>query len=428
MVQNYDNHGILKNRRVNNPNLVPNLVTQVTRPDTISSGITKPGSVIEFVNSTVGTTQIVVNVGDDLQRALDNINSVGGGIVFVRDGMHIFNNDIITYSKVTIQGETAEGTIIDFNGTASGIRIKGTNAYTTGTVSVNVNTSNVTGVGTSWNQNMVGLQIFLGQLPYTIESVSSTTALTIVGTFTPTGVGGNLSGASYAIANPINDVLLSSLTVQNSTDKLVDVEYAGFIGVLFEKVLFTGGNYGLYVNYCGSTRVSFGGAIGNNYGMYFYNSDSISLDTLSNNSTVIGDNVYMNNSGDSTLFNCSFTNANGNGVTFVNGYNTNVLACTINANTGKGVEMVSGTNSVFLESSSCSSNGSDGVKLTATDNNNIISKLVCSGNGGYGINIANANCNTNIILGNNLFSNTAGQMANSGTNTKIRSNIGVADV
>ncbi len=72
--------------------------------------------------------------------------------------------------------------------------------------------------------------------------------------------------------------------------------------------------------------------------------------------------------------------------------------------------------------------GGDGIKLTATSNdieitgNNILN---CTG---YGINIANANCNSNIIVGNDLsVNNSAGNLHDVGTGTKIRGNQGVSD-
>src|SRR5262245_37087920 len=51
--------------------------------------------------------------------------------------------------------------------------------YNTGTVSVTRNSTTVTGVGSSWDQSMVGLQFRIGTATpiYTVAQVNSTTSL-----------------------------------------------------------------------------------------------------------------------------------------------------------------------------------------------------------------------------------------------------------
>ena len=418
MVQNYDNHGILKNRRVNNPNLVPNLVTQVTRPDTLSGGMTKAGTVIEFQNVTVGSTQTVVNVGDDIQNSLDNLNSLGGGTLFLRNGTHFVNKDLILYSNIYIQGENVSDTVVDFGGKSYGFRIKGSNVYNTGTVSVVVGGTTVTGTGTAWTSNMIGRQIMLSGYAYNVLTVPSGTSLTIDQQYTSPGLSGNLVNEPYAICTSIGGVECSDFTVQNSADKAFDVQYTN-ITIEFKNILVYFSNYGFYVNQCGGFIIDNGYVFACNYGAYFYNSDAITWITTSAYNTVIGDGIYFNNTGDSTIFNFSSANNNGNGITFVNAFNTEVSSGTINDNSGKGVEFVSGTTATSVEACTISGNVSDGVKLTATSSQNIIGGNVSSSNGGWGINIANANCSNNIINGNVYVGNTAGTYTNSGTSTRI---------
>ena len=110
----YGRNGISKRRVSNNPNLVPNLVTQVTRPDTISSGQTRGGTIVEFRSVEVGSTQINIGVGDDIQKAVDSLHSLGGGKVFIKNGTHFVSSDIVLYSHIIIEGETSAGTVVDF--------------------------------------------------------------------------------------------------------------------------------------------------------------------------------------------------------------------------------------------------------------------------------------------------------------------------
>ncbi len=56
-----------------------------------------------------------------LQAAIDWANLYGGGIVYIKPGRYYLNDDIVLYPNITLQGEDAATTILDFNNTAHGI-------------------------------------------------------------------------------------------------------------------------------------------------------------------------------------------------------------------------------------------------------------------------------------------------------------------
>jgi len=371
----------------------------------------------EFMNVNIGYSQVTVAPGQNIQTAINQMALVGG-TVFLTNGIHYVNNDLILANNVTIRGENGVGTVIDFGNHPYGIRIKGSNVYNTGTASVNVGSMNVSGSGTTWTSSMIGQQIFLSGYAYNILTVPSTTSLTIDQQYTSPGLSGNLVNGSYAICNAIGGVELFEITVQNSSDEAIDIEYTN-ISIIMENVQVYTSNYGIYINQCGGFTYNNGYIYACNYGFYCYNSDAITFQNISSYNIAIGDGIYFNNSGDSTIFNFDSSNCNGNGITFVNSFNTEIYAGTVNDNSGKGIEMVSGNNSIVLEGCTISGNTSDGVKLTATSNQNIVGSNVITANGGWGINIANANCSNNILNGNVYTTNTAGTYTNSGTSTRI---------
>jgi hypothetical protein len=82
---------------------------------------------------------------------------------------------------------------------------------------------------------------------------------------------------------------------------------------------------------------------------------------------------------------------------------------------------------IFMNDMFILSNGRDGIRLVASNGGMIMSGNLIESNTGYGINITAASNGNNIISSNIFVGNTAGPVNDSGTNTLIRSNIGVAD-
>lgn len=415
---------------------IPIPAQEKVHPDIVSGGssknyyplkrgwILKPDGYAEFNESNMGIFQVSVSPGNNIQNAIDMVSKAGGGKVFIRNGTHLLNYDLVLSSNIILEGETPFGAILDFQNQNHSITAYGSDTYSTGTVSVTIGTTTVTGSGTNWKQVMVGRSIFLGGIWYGIVSVDTPTQITIDSQYTSTGTYGNLSGASYTIATLNNGCILRNFVVQNA-DYALDVQYCLYMVVDYFNIYSC--NYFINSNYLGGMTLNNSGGIGCNYGIYVNNSTSFSILSTSVYNSVLGDGINFQNSGDSTIFNVSASNNAGNGITLNNAWNSAYISLSVNDNTAKGVEMVSNANDNSFNNIAISGNGSDGIKLTATSSRNYFSVNSVISNGGYGINVANSNCNNNIILGNNFASNTSGQSHDLGTGTKIRSNIGVAD-
>jgi hypothetical protein len=70
-------------------------------------------------------------------------------------------------------------------------------------------------------------------------------------------------------------------------------------------------------------------------------------------------------------------------------------------------------------------NGSDGIKLMGDSDNIVIDGSLITDNGGYGVNVSAATCNNTLIDSSQFKNNTSGNLNDSGTDTKIGTNMGV---
>lgn len=75
----------------------------------------------EFQNINIGHQIISVNPGDSIQDAIDLVNTAGGGVVFLKAGIHNVTTNLIGYKKVNFIGQGVDLTIIDFGDNAIGL-------------------------------------------------------------------------------------------------------------------------------------------------------------------------------------------------------------------------------------------------------------------------------------------------------------------
>lgn len=75
--------------------------------------------------SGVGARTTNVFPGQDIQRAIDRLNFIGGGTVYLMAGTHTLTESLVGYSKVSISGEGRDQTIIECSGAARGITYAG---------------------------------------------------------------------------------------------------------------------------------------------------------------------------------------------------------------------------------------------------------------------------------------------------------------
>ena len=122
----------------------------------------------EFQNVTVnnvqagGVIEITVETTDDLQTALDTINTAGGGTLRLSPGTYTPGKDLTIYDNTQILGDSSGNTAIDFESSAFSLIWVGTNTYSTGTI-VSVTTTAVVGDSTVWTSAMIGRKILLDE-------------------------------------------------------------------------------------------------------------------------------------------------------------------------------------------------------------------------------------------------------------------------
>lgn len=395
----------------------------------IQSGNFKSGSLgwqilstghAEFQNVNIGFTQISIDSTQNINAAIESVNSVGGGVVFLKSGSYVLNENIYLYSNIKLVGQSAGNTFIDFGGQAYGIIGIGTNIYTTGTISAVSNNATLTGSGTTWTSAMVGRTVLINENAYIIIAVHSPTELVIDAGFSGT----TASGYTYWIANPIDSAYIDDLTITNSSGNGIELQYS--TNIYMNKVYINSCNIGLYCANSLFLTINDGSSSYCTIGTSFLNVVGytlISYYVFSNT----GDGIVLNGGGNSTIFNWSSTNNGGRGIVLTSTKKLMLNSFTVESNVGHNFEFVSGNYQCQINSGVSSSSSGDGFKFTATTDQFILSGCNINGNTGYGINIAASTDDNNIILGNILLTNTAGQLTNSGTGTKIKSNIGVAD-
>jgi len=165
----------------------------------------KPSKMYDAIVAKDGSGQYI-----QIQDAID----AGKKRIYVRSGTYYLNRDITLDSNVIIIGEDRDNTIIDFNGNDHQILLVGTGFYNTGTITVTINSTTITGLGTSWLANLSAGDyiIFNGQVCL-ISSVDSNTQLTIDHAYQ----GATTSGLSYLSGDYKSNVQIQNLTLKHHT-------------------------------------------------------------------------------------------------------------------------------------------------------------------------------------------------------------------
>lgn len=352
---------------------------------------------------------IDVKPTDDLQSMVTKATQNGGGILNLDPvATYLMSGDWYLEDNITIEGN---GSTIDFQGEDFGIKIIGSDEYTTGTIAVNYGATAVTGTGTTWDELMVGQSMLIGDYWYEIESVESTTALTLAWDY----IGLNVTGETYVIATPVSTVKINNINLQNSAGTLVEFQYVDALEIndtyLYDAALgFSGDDSANFafqvctVDSCtaGFTLNNVSYCVLHNFGL---------LNILNG---IGADITKMNNSAISVH---SLQNINGVGMKFTDCSNDGMVNYSIIKTASHGIEFVSGNSDFSVESGYNDSCGGDGIKITTSSDRiglGTTSILNCTG---YGINIANANCRKTTLSGIHTSNNTAGAISDSGTGT-----------
>ena len=363
-------------------------------------------------NVNLGGTNITVDDVSEIQTAIDEVESEGGGTVFLQPGTYVLTADITVPAGVTLQGVSRDGVIIDCN-TSYKVKIEGANVYSDGTVSINVGADEVVGSSTTFTSAMVGRYILLGGYWYEITAFTDTTHITIGDAFAGTD---NLSGATYVLADIIFNASIKKISVTNATGSGVVVGYAMEPNIIDLYIYSCGTGLDLdYVVFPNIFVTSESNGVNLNMNYVF----GFKVDFSAFNNSTTGAGVVMTNCSGATFFDSEVNDNTGDGLNLTSCENIAFVSGDVFRNGGQGIELVSGCNDLQFIAFTAHENTSDGYKLTATSDRSVISACSIHDNGGYGVNIAASTCDGNTIVAPAFEGNTSGEISDSGTNTVV---------
>lgn len=380
---------------------------------TLSSGLLEITGRINATSGTIGGAFYVVNTTDNLQDAIDAVHAAGGGTINLTNGIHYPKANITLYSNTYLIGENSESTIIDFESAAYSVKIEGSNAYSTGTLSVSNRDTAVVGVGTTWTSAMVGRQILIKGIWYPIAAVTDTTHLTLGFYFVDTTV----AGASYVIADYIEDAHMETLTIMNSTTYGFKANYT--MELYIKDINIQSCGYGYYLENSSNTQIDSCDAIGNAYGIYADNVNLFAIGNSGSTLTSTGAGITLKNCNVVALTSSFILSSATDGIEITGCDKITIDGGSIKASGDNGIELVSGNTNIFINSVASHNNVGDGIKLTATSDRCLVSACSLETNGGYGVNVAAATCDNNDIRGNIYSGNVSGEWNDDGTDTLV---------
>lgn len=346
---------------------------------------------IPNVNLSVKARAHTVVVGTDyeytdIQTAIDAVEALGGGIVFITEGVYIPTSIIKIPDNVILKGEDPAKTIIDLNNHATRqIKLEDTGTYadltdyTTGTITFTLNSKTVTGVGTTWLNNVrAGSLIYRNdggvRKDYLIASVDSNTQITLETDF----VEATASGIAYVINRKVHDFGLFDLTITNMGGNNSNISFTRGRNFVINNCFINGADMnGILLSECEMFEIS-KNTVDSNGG------DGInSVGSFTFTKKFIINNQCNNNSDDGIYIDAAYTQ------------------CTDNV---------------------CLNNGGDGIEVNSLGDNSTVKANNCRGNTGVGVRII-AGCISAIIANNQLAGNTGGGIVDGGTTTVLDNNV-----
>src|SRR3990167_4649394 len=360
----------------------------------------------------IGGTTITVDTVAEVQDALDEVETAGGGTVFLDNGTYVLTADITIPGGVRLEGVSRDSVIIDCDGTFA-VKIAGTNVYSTGTVTINNGDATLEGAGTTWTAGMVGRYVLLDGLWYEITARTDNDTLTI-----DTYVGVNLAGSAYVLADTNFNATISKITVTGATGSGVVIQYA--MEPNLKDIVVYGCGTGLDFDYVVFPQLNVVSSNENGVNLDMNFSEGPYVDYSEFNFSTTGAGVvWTNKTRNGTFFNTSVNDNTGNGITCTDTEVLAFLSLDVSGNGGKGIEFVSGCNNNQIIGSNINDNASGGIKFTATSDRNSIIGVAITNSGGYGINIAASTCDNNQIIAPAFDNNTSGNINDAGTNTFV---------
>ena len=322
-----------------------------------------------------------------IQEAINAVNKLGGGTVFIKAGTYTMGTSLTLYSNIKILGEDRDNTIIDFNGGAFGFRAIGTL--------------------TSQLRNIELRDVLLKGSEYIDEGTIR---------------------MNYCNDCIIDNVKLSSNSPVNNAP---DINLNNPTRIYIHRCSFSDGPPAIQLRDFSLCTVA---------ECYFSAANQQCIQPFNGTGLIIRDNVFLS-SEDYSIYsdgapaglfiaNNVINQQNKEGIyidaptdyQIVGNY---VVGPGDDDGTYNGITLVAGSRAVVVGNivkDFAGTSSSDGIELSNMDNC-VIDGNVCTGNGGYGINIATATCDKNIVTSNQLLGNTTGALQDLGTATTSANNV-----
>lgn len=364
----------------------------------------------------VGNKTVYVDVGGDVQQAIDNVYSNGGGTVIPVNGTHKPGKNITVRDHVYIRGQSSDSCIFDFENGAYGFVVQGTLYSTAGTITIATGGVLVNGVGTNFTSSMTGQYIFLGGIWYPISAVNSTLQIQIG---LPFG-GVSIAGGTYIVADPIDDVRIENLVIKNSTTAGIDARYSNEF--FSDDVRIETSAKGFYVRDSSNLRIEENDNIYCTVGMWLENTHfseikgSGSIDSLS-------DSIYFKSCKSCFMQSSYFLNSADAGVKIEDCQDMAIIGVNSIESAGYGWELLGATDTIMMLACGARNGASDGFNISGNVDKCKIIGSSSSNNGGWAVNIVDATCAYNQIALNTFDTNTSGGLSDSGTSTQNNNNI-----
>lgn len=419
-------------------NLMP-VNSPVTKPTGFQSGIKTdsnnydfPIGSIDFTNqnytsrayAAVVTLSGTGGTFKDLQLAINYVNSIGGGTIFIRNGTYVLKAIIVMYSNIHLVGEDSVNTIIDCNAADNHFAISGISNVSIENLTIQNGQSTNT-VGTVYVTN--SSKIKLSGINYKNNATGGDPAACITNYIDNTG--GAVDQLLISFCTSSNDSVFVYLkgnsrncwfennNISSPVTFVFDADTtAGGSGHFTDNVITdcpAGAIYGKFTfsSFIGN-KILFTSSVGTDY--------IVDFTSGAGNSEFVGNHISNGGTGGIRLTNCGNMTIANNGVGAGTGDALNINTATTNlsnitgnylvvATSGLGINAANATKLVITGNAMTSTgSGKDGIVLVSVTESIITGNWIQSGGAGtaYGVNL-DANSNNNAVVGNRIRFNTA---------------------
>lgn len=336
--------------------------------------------------------------------------AAGETSVYVRNGIYYETSDIVVPSYGQLSGESPAGVIIVLLG-GSKIKSDGSNGViqTDGTISITFNTKAVTGTGTFFTNLVANDYILLGTNYYTIASIQSDTALTLLETYT----GSTITNQACKASTMNTGVVINNIVIMGSSTcglYLRSLRHSFVNSIVISKCASN-----MQIVDCADVSVNnIISYLGFTTGMIITRCSSISLVTV-NLFNCASHGMVLTDNYNTSCVSCAAENNNGSGFNLIGESSSMLVNCITNYNTGNGVSSDTNTINTNISGCACAHNGG-GIVMLGT--NNITRGSIIHDNSGVAIS-AESHA---VISSNQIINHTGNAISLSGDKNTISGN------